>query len=183
MTMKILSAVILLSALVVGSQASAASLSLFTSTPQVSGPTVTVTVQAAGFTNLTSGGDFSLAFDAAALSLVGVDVPNPPFDTITVDSSPSALNRVDVFKSSTGYVGPSFDVATITFNILPGFGTGTALQLQSSFVGWFEPDATTAYDVTYGGLQLTAVPAPGALWLLATGVGALVARRQLRGAR
>lgn len=180
--MKILSAVFLLSALAMGSQASAASLNLFTATPQVSGPTVVIAVQGSGFTNLTSGGDFGLTFDPAALSLVDVVVANPPFDTASIDSSPSLLARVDVFKSTTGFAGPDFDVATITFNVLPGFGTGTSLQLQSSLVGWLEPDAVTAYDVSYGGLQLTAVPAPGALWLLATGVGVLVARRQLRAA-
>jgi hypothetical protein len=163
--------------LAVGSQAYAASLNLVTDTPQVTGSSVVVTVQGSGFTNQTSGGDFGLTFDANALSLLNVVVANPPFDTSFVDSSPSLLTRVDVFKSTTGTVGPAFDVATITFNVLPGFGSGTTLQLQSSLVGWFEPDATTPYDVSYGALQLTAVPAPGALWLLATGIGALGIRR------
>lgn len=180
--MKTIPALLLLAGLAAGSQASAASLNLFTATPQVTGSSVVITVQGSGFADQTSGGDFGLTFDANALSLVSVVVADPPFDISFIDSSPSLLTRVDVFKSTTGAVGPDFDVATITFDVLPGFGSDTLLKLQPSLVGWFKPDAITAYNVTYGSLELTAVPAPGALWLLATGVGALVARRRFHGA-
>lgn len=188
--MKTISAIALMSSLAIGSllagtPASAASLTLVTVTPGTPGQ-VWLKVQGSGFGNATGGGDFAVSFDGSKLQFDS-GAADPVFDTVIIPASgsPSPF-RVDVFRSAIGNVGTGgtqFDVATLKFNLLPGFIAGTTtVQLAESLVGWFDPDATTPYAVDYGNLQVAAVPAPGALWLLATGVGALVARRQLKAA-
>lgn len=186
-----------LAALLISANASAASLALVTTTPQLSpGQTVlTVTVQGFGFVSTTSGGDFSIAFDGAALQFVSGAV-NAPFDTIAFHNSslqPATLGtpspiRVDVLRLADGYVGAGgvlFDVATLNFNILGGFGAGTTVQLgPDTFLGlgWSNPsfDPITVDYATAGSLQISPVPAPPALWLLGTAVGGLVVRRLRR---
>ena len=174
-----------LAALLIGANAPAASLSIITSTPQrAPGQVLTVTIQGAGFDAATSGGDFSVIFDGAALQFVSGTFL-APFDTISIPSTPGASSpiRVDVFRSQSGDVGTGgvlFDVATIDFNVLAGLGAGTTLQLGPDSVfnlGWFDPGVNTQYNVSYGSLGISAVPAPPALWLLGTAVAGLVVRR------
>jgi hypothetical protein len=163
-------------------QANAASLQLSTLTPVTSvGQVLTVTVQGREFLEQTYGGDFKLNFDANALQFVSLVASDPPFDTSSIDTSSSGsglINRVDVFRFAGGPVGPDFDVATLTFNVLAGIGTGTTLQLGSSLVGWFDPDAVNSYAVAYGGLSVTTgVPLPAALWLFVPALALLPRRR------
>jgi hypothetical protein len=195
--MKTISAIALMSSLAIGSliagnPASAASLTLVTATPDTPGQ-VWLTIKGSGFDNATGGGDVQVTFVGTDLQFAG-GTAGALFDTFAIldsGSQPATLGtpspiRVDVFRSAAGNVGTGgteFDVATLKFNVLPGFIAGTTtVELAQSLVGWFQPDATTQYAVDYGSLQVAAVPAPGALWLLATGVGVLVARRQLKAA-
>ena len=187
------SILVALGALLVGANASAASLSLVANPPtSLTNPAVlapgqsvlTVTVQGSGFGAGTTGGDFNLAFTGSALQFVS-GVPSFWFDTavFTSGGQPATLGssspiRADFFRSFPGDVGSGgalFDIATFTFNVLPGFSGSTTLQLSSSLVGWFDPTGSDPYTVTYGNLQV--VPAPPAIWLLATAVGGLAARR------
>ncbi|MEZ5565188.1 MAG: PEP-CTERM sorting domain-containing protein [Gammaproteobacteria bacterium] len=147
------------------------------------GQSISIQISGSGFNNQTSGGDFQINFDPNAFTLTNFVVTNPPFDTSAIndtDVATGTINRVDVFKSTTGNVGPTFNVATLTFDVKSLGNTGSnadMISLAGSLVGWFEPDAITAYDVSYGSLQVSAVPAPAAVWLLATGIGGLVVRR------
>lgn len=147
------------------------------------GQSISIQISGSGFTNQTSGGDFQLHFDSNAFTLTSLVITNPPFDTSAIndtDVASGTINRIDVFKSTTGNVGPAFSVATLTFDVkgLGGIGSeANRISLASSLVGWFEPDAITAYDLSYGSLQVGAVPAPAAVWLLATGIAGRVARR------
>ena len=209
--MKTLSALLLASSLAIAAQAGAASLTIVTSTPQVAvGQTVTFMVQGSGFTDLTSGGDFSVSWNPSALQFVGpvviapVAASNPPpsaaaqFDTLSVDTTSSAqglLKRLDIFKASgsdpnntanpTGSIGPDLSVVNLSFLVLDGLlslpNRTSVVQVgadQTTFaLGWFKPDAITSYALTYGSASVSAVPAPPAVWLLATGVAGLVARR------
>jgi hypothetical protein len=134
-----------------------------------------VTVQGSGFDNLTDGGDFTLSWDAAVLQYVGTAVA-APFDTIATietDVASGTLNRVDVFKSTTGSAGPGFDAATITFNVIGAPGSSSALDLGESLVGWFEPGGTTEYTVTYTDATINVIPLPAAAWLFGSALGLL----------
>lgn len=156
--------------------ASAATLSVAPSVSNVGpGGNVVVTISGSEFTNLTYGGDFSVNWNPSVLSFVSVTVSDPPWDTSSVNSSSTGtglLNRVDVFKFIGAPAGPSFDVAQLTFNVIGNVGTSSAINLTSSIAGWFQPDALTAYSVTYGSATVNVVPVPPAAFLFPIGFAA-----------
>ncbi len=127
------------------------------------------------------------------------------FDTLSVTTASAAqgtLTRLDVFKASqscdpitdtsaicqanpSGAIGPDLNIVNVSFLVLSGLlglPNQTAIVSlgadQTQFaLGWFKPDASTNYALTYGNASLQVVPAPPAIWLLATAVGGLAARR------
>lgn len=156
--------------------ASAATLSVSPGVSNVTpGGTVVLTISGSEFTNLTFGGDFSVNWNPSVLSFVSVTVSHPPWDTSSVDSTSTGtglLDRVDVFTFIGTPAGPDFDVAELTFNVVGSVGTSSAVNLTSSIVGWFQPDGSTPYSVTYGNATVNVVPIPPAALLFPIGFAA-----------
>jgi hypothetical protein len=144
------------------------------------GSNLTLTVVGSDFGNFTYGGDFQVEWDINALQFVTASVANPPFDTSFVDASNVGSGRVgfDVFAFAGSPLGPSFAVADLVFLVLPGFGNSTIVTIGPRLpidVGWFQPDASTRYALTF---EPAVVPVPAAAWLFLSGCGWLAGLRR-----
>ena len=149
--------------------------------------TLTITIQGTGFpTNDTLGGDMNMTWDSSVLQYSSNTFPAPfnlvnNTDTSTAFDSPTALLRMDAgvltFTPDTG-AGPTFDWATITFNVIGAAGTSTTLDLlQGTLAGGEWKDTQNPFGIitidNYGESQINVVPIPAAAWLFGSALGLL----------
>ena len=174
-------------ALLMASQANAATVSINPASITVGdGASFSLTVSGADFPE-TIGGGFSLSWDANILALTSADVDllgqltTAGWDTSSVSS---AAGQLDVLNASfaTTFTG-AFDILTLDFLALQQ-GVTTADLALNPIQGsdWVAGDFFTAIPVTYEGATVTvgAVPVPAAVWLFGSGLIGLVgiARRR-----
>lgn len=153
----------------------ASTVSLSTSTPTITHPgSVSFDVNV-NFTETTSKGWFNLSYDNSLLSLTSFNYNNaftagvtPLTVNTTTSGSINNINNIGFLGSKSG---PGI-LGTATFSTL---GVGTAnLNALASF-GFRNSGDTSFISVTYSGanVQVSAVPVPAALWLMASGLSAL----------
>ena len=165
-------------------QATANTVSLVQPNPIETGgaASISLDLQGTDFTDAVDAGGFTFSWDPGVLSYTGTAVANPPWDTAIVSDANAALGFVDfVFLGqSSGFSSGTFDIATLSFNVVGGTGDFTDITFADAFGGW--AGGGVNFPVTYvdGQVFVTAVPVPAAVWLMMSGLVGLVgvARRR-----
>lgn len=143
----------------------------------------TVNLVGTGFTSSTDGGGVSISFNPAILQAVSV-VFDPSWNFFTAAGSiNNTLGTITGIEfATTGTPAASFTVGTITFAPTTALVVGSSVlgltEFTTGITGGFAvagSPQTVAFD--NGLVDVQAVPAPGALWLLATGLAGLSIRR------
>jgi len=131
-----------------------------------------LTLQGTDFTDLVDGGGFTFSWDPAVLTYTGTVVADPPWDISSVSDASAALGVVDfVFLGqSVGFSGPTFPIATLSFDVIGANGAFTDITFADAFGGWAGGGIT--FPVTYvsGEVTVSAVPVPAAVWLFGSGL-------------
>lgn len=126
----------------------------------------------------TDGGGFRISYDAALLGDADFSyaaLPAPIAGTWVIDSTPGLLEGVgfdaNAFQSSTL-------LGTLSFTVLGAGNTSVDLSdMVDPNWRFLDSSQLNTIDVTYSGatlgLTVSEVPVPAALWLMASGLGAL----------
>jgi hypothetical protein len=140
-----------------------------------------------GFTSSTDGGGLTISFDPTILQAISVSLDatwNFFTATGTIDNTLGTITGIEFATSGTP--AAAFTVGTITFAPKTNSVIGSSILGLSEYTtgatGGFAVGGspqTVAFD--NGLVNVNAVPAPGALWLLATGMAGLGFRRLRRG--
>ena len=166
-----------------------------TATPNI-GENFSLTVSGSGFPD-TVGATLKIFFDSAKVALrsptLGTGVvlaAGSPFTGGIAYSGTNPFvsgNIISVLAPTVGTLpSGTFDAFVMNFTALVNFGllspSSLYIELRDDQGDFSWTDATTfsAIPVTYTQATLGAVPAPAAVWLLATGVVALAGRRLSR---
>ena len=139
--------------------------------------TIEILIAGSGFDANADGGDFNVSWDSGVLSFVDITIADPPWDTTFLDTGSAAAGFIDsVFlgTSPLGGVGPEFEIATLSFDVVGAAGSNTTITLADALVGWFAPGANSI-DVSYDELKITVVPLPGAAVLFGAALLAMTA--------
>jgi len=130
----------------------------------------------------TVGGGVDIFYDASKLTYVGFVFNsgwgNDAFYNRQPDNIAGELNGL-AFGSDVGVSGPA-TVGTLTFTAGPGQWT-TALTMaanDSPAGGFYSARTFTLQTVSYQGATASTVPLPGAVWLLGSGLAAMVGLRR-----
>jgi hypothetical protein len=146
----------------------------------------TVDLVGTGFASSTDGGGVTISFDPTILEAVSF-VLSSSWEFYAFNGAiNNATGTISAIEFATFSTPPeSFTVGTITFKPKTPDTVGSTVLTAVEFVGVLGGFAvggnpqTVAFD--NGLVNVNAVPAPGALWLLATGVAGLGFRRLRRG--
>jgi hypothetical protein len=150
------------------------------------GDPVTLSIIGEDFTELTNGGNVDLSWDNTILTLdsisdVVITFPGNFNGKSLTDSDTIHLSLGDIFGS--GPFGPDFNIADILFTAT---GVGISpISFGTTLTNWVVGDSSTLYSpqptFVGGNVTVNAVPIPGALWLLGSGlIGMVGIRRKLR---
>jgi hypothetical protein len=133
------------------------------------------------FTDTAEVGGFSLNWDPTVLSYTGaVILPplnDPPYASIDASSAASGVIDSLYVGSFTESATGNFNIATISFTVIGGNGSGSPVNFTTGCpdCAWYGAGATLlAVDYTNGSVQVGAVPVPAAVWLMFSGLLGLV---------
>ena len=188
MEMKLTNVLFGVAALLIASQANAATVSLTPSETNVSvNDAFTLTVQGSDFVTDVSAGSISITWDASVASLTSTaaDISaSAALNGFPIDFGTNTVTQglVEVTFSTFGTVaGPTFDFISLDFVAIPPPST-TALIIDAGFFGDWQDGNGASVTVDYVGAQVnvSAVPVPAAVWLFGSGLIGLVgiARRR-----
>lgn len=196
MKMKLTSGLLGIVAILIASQANAATVRIDPASILVAnGSSFQLTVAGADFPE-TIGGGFLLGWDTAILgvdttaaAITGMETDlfgiGWDFSSVTVTTDPATPGKeyLSVLLGTSGAFTGAFDILTLDFTALqPGITTASLSLAPLNGSDWLSSDFITAIPVTYEGADITvgAVPVPAAVWLFGSGLIGLVgiARRR-----
>ena len=149
------------------------------------GDSLTVDLVGTDFTVGPDGAAFSLAWNPAVLSYIGIAFASPPWDATSVSDTNAFSGLIDfVFLSkTTGDAGTNFALASFTFDVVGNAGALSSLILSNDpyNVGFISPGAASI-DVNYvnSQVQVAPVPDPPTAWLFGTGLLGLLGSMRIR---
>ncbi len=156
--------------------AQAASVSLSpTSQPVVLGNSVSFAVNVDFSDAATIGGRFQLSYDSSLLGFTSFSY-NSNFTSGLTTYTPTLSSGLINNLGFAGLVSGSGTLGTLTFSTLNAGNASLATGAYSDpFYRFRNSTGSSFLAVTYGGAtaQVSAVPAPAALWLMASGLSAL----------
>jgi len=186
MKMKLTSGLLGVAALLIASQANAATISL---TPSVTNVAVddpfTLTVEGSGFDTGVSSGGVVLSWDTNIVQLTSTEadintslLTNGFLGVVTLGAGTAELSGF----SLAGLAGPGFNFASLDFVAIPPPGTTDVIVSASLFGDWQDLAGQAVIVDTFNSatVNVSAVPVPAAVWLFGSGLIGLVgiARRR-----
>jgi len=175
-----LKVVVLCSALFASVCAQAASVYITPASSNVTnGSTIDLMVSGSGFPTTTFGGSLSVSWDPTVLDYTSYSVDSlwDEFSSDTTGVASGAFGNLQfALPPATAQSGSSFDVMTLSFNVIGNPGDMTMVSAITGSTDDWVDDLTglVISPVDYTAAQVTVVPIPAAAYLLVTGFIGLV---------
>ncbi|MEE9411844.1 MAG: hypothetical protein V3V22_02205 [Methylococcales bacterium] len=102
------------------------------------GDILTVSIVGSNFTTNTDGGSFVLSWDDAVINFSDIQIANSTWDNSfdsRANTTPNSL-KISIGNSATTGIGGSFDIATISFNVVGQPGDITDFLMVDTVGGW-----------------------------------------------
>ena len=171
--LKKLACALMLFGLVGAVQAASVSLTPLSSQPVTLGSLISFDVMLDFGDAPVTSGDFNLTYDTTRLAFSGFNYGSNTFGVSTFNINPSSPDGEVQGIGFVGSISGSGILGTVTF-LTEGLGMADLSPVAASPPGFFNGSSPVVPDYFGNSAQISAVPVPAAVWLMASGLLGMV---------